>query len=758
MNPSFPCRSTLLVSLAVVLGGPLTAAVVFASAAGAEYDTTDRSTQISLRSGIVDTRFPDAAVPEHLRAGSGDGSDAYVLVKYPAPINAEQRRALEISTERIYTYLPHFAFLVRRSPGLDGEALRTAVQASWVGPYHPAYKLSPSLSATAAISATAATEEGASTGLPTQVMLHVVPDADLSQVLGKIQDLGIDSLVGAGETGRFQRVRLLLTADEIVHHRDTLARIPEVFWIDTEGRRVLRNDTTVWVGQSGLNGTTQTTVFDHGIYGQGQILAVLDTGIDPDMCYFRDPAAGPTAINACDGGTTVDLDQRKLIAVNFLWDADCDGAGIEDDEWDDQDHGTHVAGTAAGDNFTAPLLHDPGDGMAPGARLVVQDGGFSPDNCADLPGLGCPVIDLIPLFQQAYDQGARIHSNSWGDQENAGSPQSYSAGSQDADQFMWDNKDFLLVFAAGNAGPGGTVLSPSNAKSVISIGATQRGFSANNMANFSSCGPTFDGRIKPEVTVPGSSIISANSDNDASSNNCNTRSLSGTSMSAPGAAGFAALIRQYFEEGWYPSGAAEPVDAFTPSAALLRASLVNSARPMTLAPNSIPGVCQGWGRVLLEDMMHFAGDDRQLWVVDDPDGFGLGSSDEVREWLLDISDPSESLEITLAWTDFPSTPAADPSINNDLDLEVVGPDGAFYLGNVFISGESESGGSADRLNTLEQVLLLEPTVGRYTVRVRSFNVPDGPQPFALLATGSLTALPTAIFSDGFESGNISAWQ
>jgi len=735
---------TTLVAFAVAL-------LVLAAPAGAD-DPDDGlakpASQISLRSGIVDAGTK-LSVPESLRARPDDGSGDYVLVKYPAPVRAAQRRALEAASERIYTYLPHYAYLVRMPAGDGGAA--AALDASWIAPYHPAYKLSPAIDAVSA-----STKAAAET---MQVMLHVYPDADLTAALDDIRGLGIDAVVGAGEATRFSRVRLLLGADEIVRHREALARIPEVFWVDVEARRTLLNDTTIWVGQTGLDGGQQTTVFDHGIYGQGQILAILDTGVDPDMCYFRDPAAGPTATNLCDGGTAVDLDQRKLIAVDFLWDGDCDDDEITDGEWDNHDHGTHVAGTATGDNFAQPLMHDAGDGMAPGARLVMQDGGFSSfDNCADLPGLGCPVVDLVPLFQQTYDQGARIHSNSWGDREEFGFPQGYSAGSEDADQFMWDHKDFLLVFAAGNSGPGAaTVLSPSNAKSVIAVGATQRGTSAESLAGFSSCGPTFDGRFKPEITVPGSSIISANSDNNASSNNCNTRSLSGTSMSTPGAAGFAALVRQYFEDGWYPSGTAQPGDGFVPSAALLRASLVNSARSMTNAPAPIPGGCQGWGRVLLEDVLHFDGDDRRLWVVDDPVGFAMGSSGEVRRWEFEVTDSGEPLEITLAWTDFPSTPAADPTINNDLDLEVRGPDGFTYLGNDFLSGESSTGGSADRLNTLEQVLLADPAPGVYRVIVRSFNVPDGPQPFAVLATGSVTE-PPLLFGDGFESGDTSAWE
>ncbi|HWN45050.1 MAG TPA: S8 family serine peptidase, partial [Thermoanaerobaculia bacterium] len=96
----------------------------------------------------------------------------------------------------------------------------------------------------------------------------------------------------------------------------------------------------------------------------------------------------------------------------------CSG-GIANTEWDTHDHGTHVAGTVAGDNFANLLLHNTADGMAPGAKLVVQDGGFQTDNCGDLPGIGCPVVELNPIFQQAYTQGAGRRSASVSRPRNA---------------------------------------------------------------------------------------------------------------------------------------------------------------------------------------------------------------------------------------------------------------------------------------------------------------------------------------------------
>ena len=65
-----------------------------------------------------------------------------------------------------------------------------------------------------------------------------------------------------------------------------------------------------------------------------------------------------------------------------------------------------------------------------------------------------------------------------------------------------------------------------------------------------------------------------------------------------------------------------------------------------------------------------------------------------------------------------------------------GPGGSTWRGNVFASGQSTTGGAADRRNSLEQVLLNAPAAGVYTVTVRSFTVPNGPQPFALVVTGN----------------------
>ena len=687
---------------------------------------------IALRSGAIDTGTSDPLT-------TLAGVEGPVIVRFAGPVTASERRRLADAAARVYTYLPDHAFLVRPRPG--GLEALYAAGATWVGPLPPAAKLSPSLDL--------ARDAAAGDRFP--VLLQLLPDADLASVRQAIEELLPGSLVGLGSGRRFSRLRLLLTAAELERSRDLLARRADVFWIEVEARRVLLNDTTIWVGQSGLGGGGSTPIFDQGIHGEGQVVAVLDTGIDPDSCFFRDTSGELPPTNPCDGGTAVDVGARKIIAADFLAAVDCDGGVISSSEWDNHGHGTHVAGTVASDDLADPIAHDPGDGMAPAAQLVIQDGGFAPDNCADLPGLGCPVVDLVPIFQQAYDQGARIHTNSWGDRENFSPPNIYSAGSEDADEMMWTQRDFLLVFAAGNAGPANaTVASPSTAKSVLSVGATQRAAAAGSMAGFSSCGPVADSRIKPEITAPGVSIVSAASDGNTGTNNCNTTALSGTSMAAPAVAGFAALTRQYFTDGFYPTGAATPADGFVPSAALIRATVVHSATPMeNLAP--VPTSCQGWGRVTLDRALAFDGGSFELLALDES-GDGLDTGEE-HSFQLQVA-AGQPLRLTLAWTDFPSTPAAATNLVNDLDLIVDGPDGQ-RLGNALAGGESTIGGTADRVNTLEKILVADPVAGDYTVRVSAFNAPEGPQTFALVATGDIAV--TSIFADGFESGDLGAW-
>jgi len=226
-----------------------------------------------------------------------------------------------------------------------------------------------------------------------------------------------------------------------------------------------------------------------------------------------------------------------------------------------------VAGTVAGDRTPVDGLSS-SNGMAPKARVFMQD--ITPGESNSV----YPPWDLGEMFITTYQAGARFHTNSWG-----GAGNEYETLGWSADRFMWEHKDFLAFFANGNAGSGeGTVGFPATAKNIVSVGATENGANAENVASFSSNGPTADGRIKPTVTAPGVAIVSADSDGIKNSFNSGTIAYSGTSMATPAVAGAASLVRQYYESGYWPSGTASAADGFAPSAALVKATLITAPR------------------------------------------------------------------------------------------------------------------------------------------------------------------------------------
>jgi hypothetical protein len=99
------------------------------------------------------------------------------------------------------------------------------------------------------------------------------------------------------------------------------------------------------------------------------------------------------------------------------------------------------------------------------------------------------------------------------------------------------------------------------------------------------------------------------------------------------------------------------------------------------------------------------------------------------------------LKVTLVWTEPPGAAnAANPVVNN-LNLTVIAPDGTTFLGNVFAAGQSTTGGTADALNNVEQVLINAPAVGNWTIRVGApaVNVGQPSQGFAVAATARMSA-------------------
>lgn len=111
-----------------------------------------------------------------------------------------------------------------------------------------------------------------------------------------------------------------------------------------------------------------------------------------------------------------------------------------------------------------------------------------------------------------------------------------------------------------------------------------------------------------------------------------------------------------------------------------------------------------------------------------------------------VANPSETptpltssgpFRITLVWTDYPGEPGAAKALVNDLDLEVIAPDGAHYFGNAGLlsSGQCLRDGKWDACNNVEGLVIPAAFNGTYIILVHGANIPKGPQPFALVASG-----------------------
>jgi hypothetical protein len=262
------------------------------------------------------------------------------------------------------------------------------------------------------------------------------------------------------------------------------------------------------------------------------------------------------------------------------------------------------------------------------------------------------------------------------------------------------------------------------------------------MAAWSSRGPADDSRIKPDVVAPGSWILSTSSsmyqegygttvnpqngayqwDGWGMPYNAEYKYMGGTSMSNPIAAGGVTVVRDYYNKAY----------GVNASAALVKATVINSAVDMQDENNDgandndfpIPNVHEGWGRINLDGAT-----DGTIQYVDE--GTGLSTNGTAS---FNVTSTGGPLKVTVVWSDYPSTDTASINLVNDLDLTVSGPSGMF-LGNVFSGGWSAAGGSADRRNNVENVYIQNAAAGTYTVTVKGYNIPNGPQKFALVVDG-----------------------
>jgi len=533
--------------------------------------------------------------------------------------------------------------------------------------------------------------------------------------------------------------------------RAALARLAAVHGVKMIRRRAIaRASNDVAAGILGVPAPSA------GDGGRGEVIAVCDTGLDSGQADSLHPDfAGRVAA-------------MRSYPVHPDFGPYVRNPGADDGPADrDSGHGTHVAGSALGSGKASDGLDAPVRGMAPRARLVLQaveqelqwkdaalEQSYGRFLLAGIPD------DLADLFSWARARGARIHSNSWG----GGDPGAYDAQCEQLDRYVWQRRDFCIVVAAGNDGSDadgdgrinpGSVTAPGTAKNCVTVGACESvrpqfrqqrygswwpldypapplrddpmADDAQQLAAFSSRGPTADGRAKPDVVAPGTFILSARSRHIARNNHAWSAFpanglyffMGGTSMATPLVAGCLARLREHLRRR---AGIRQP------GAALLKAALVLGARRLPGAgpAHAVLDHAQGFGRVDLAAVIAAAPPARTLFV---DEGKGLRTGESAGQ-EIEVNSGAAPLRIVLAYTDYPG-----PTLVNDLNLLVHAPDGRIHAGN----GAGRRGLVLDARNNVEVVHVARPARGRWRIQVLGANVPEGAQSFALALAGAFTA-------------------
>lgn len=783
-------RTALAAALALALGSiatPATSAPIAPQEPSiAAIDAARGNPQlIILRAGVFDP-MAQTINAEAIGAADAVTHSSYAIVQFKdAAQLAQARRAIERQGVQFLAYVPNNAYYVRL--GTSGlKSLTADPSVRWAGLLQPALKLDPELWQAQREDSTARQEDGRY-----EIQIDAFDGVSSARIAAELEKKvpGVEITVRSERAEAAPYVRAAVSIASL----DTLLKVASAIdgvvsvspWLPT----TTSNAASVGTVQGNSLNTTcagsgpicgPAPLWDHGITGTGQIGAVADSGTSPNAAWFvsLDKGTGVhTEITASEDPPPVLPNIGTLYPNNKIiayW-LQPGGPIVYDNT---SGHGTHVSGTVVGDaagTFGAttympatPLLpnHDLADGMAPGAQLLFQDAG---------PASATSIIitDFSGTLQQAYDGGARVHNNSWGSKTGG----AYSGNDANLDRTARANEDLLVVVAAGNDVPGAMATgSPGNSKNGLTVGALGHAGSLVK-AGYSNMGPTRDGRTKPDISVPGSAIQSARRE----ANFGNTimppmvTSMSGTSMASPTMTGNALLVRQFFADGFYPRGEANAADAYNPSGMALKATLLNGTNTIN---DNWPSTGTGWGRAWLDGNLWFKGtmtggdDSRRLRLFERTNNSGLVTG-QANEYTIANVAPGIELRATLAWFDVDAVPGAASTLVNNLDLEVVAPDGTVYNGNVLTAGVSTPGGTADAKNTVEQVRFATPIAGKYTFRVKGAAIPGSgaegsdrqgyalavsgafaiPDPAAFPAPSAVTATPsgTAGVSIGFSS-------
>ncbi len=653
---------------------------------------------------LIDEPEGPSPTPE---PSGGDSADVYV-VTLAGPVMEPWREALTDAGAELLSAIDRRTFAVR-APAAQSPVI-AALDFVWA---FRRYELDDTI-------APADLSPAESTAEPILYDARVHPGVDAAEIASQLRVDGIEMVEVTADKLRFRAVP---DSDALVAlaSRSEVERVQKFNPPEPACDRALA-----------LVGIPVQHGFSASAYnGTGEIVGLADSGID-----LKHPDVGPRV--------------HKWYARGRL-----------NDPRDRTGHGTHIAGCIAG---TGAASGGTVRGAAPGAKLVVHaldgaNGGFT----------GLPA-DLGVLLEEAYAQGARIYNMSWSAADSLGDYQMFS---HEVDAFVWRRPDMLVVVSAGNKGTAagsqqagwvktGSVGSPGTAKNALTVGAStsDRKVAGNptwgqrwpkafpdppirdglvsggptNVAAFSDRGPCDDGfRIKPDLLAPGTKIQAPRS-RDAPAGEYETPGpsdpdygfMSGTSMSAPIVAGSAALVRQLYRGRF----------SHTPSAALLKATLINGTRWLRTSEaladrQTPPNWHQGFGSLDLTGILS-PPSGRRLAFRDthSPGMEQLTATGRERRYTMQTQ-KAGPLRLCLTWIDRPGR-----WLHSVL---------TFYLEHTATrqrwlgdAGRPPAGAAWSTRNNVQVIWLDAAPAGTYRIVVATTSEFKPPQGFAVCVTGELT--------------------
>jgi hypothetical protein len=431
------------------------------------------------------------------------------------------------------------------------------------------------------------------------------------------------------------------------------------------------------------------------------------------------------------------------------------------------DHSTHVAGTmiAAGVN---PLAK----GMSFGQQqLLAYD--WNNDNSEMLAA--APQL-LVSNHSYGVVAGWNYNSDNghWEFYGDPGDTADYKFGYYDSDSQMWDSiaynaPNYLILKAAGNnrgeTGPAvgqpyyrynssGTMVyaglrpagissndsydcigTSAGAKNILTVGAVNpipggySGVSDVVMSDFSSWGPTDDGRIKPDVVANGVNVLSC-----IGTSNTSYDTYSGTSMATPSVTGSLLLLQEYY---------AKLHNGSFMRSATLKGLAVHTADEAGIADG--PDYIYGWGLVDIQKAAGVITSDTSA-RRDQAIYEGALTNSSADSYSLDVvASGSSPLIATISWTDPPGAVSTNDLLNNpakklinDLDIRIT--DGATtwypYVLDPAHPGNAATTGD-DAINNIEKIVIKNVIPGHtYTVRItHKETLARGTQAYSLLLSG-----------------------